>query len=209
MGSWLYAFAMPEEHQPLDVGRGLRVFERDGFALGDRAARVRVDKEGHCEPSSIRHELPEADGWREAIRLLDSGMDVHVELRDENLIFACTFARGVRNPHVSLGWSLRLFTALPVEQQARYLGVIGQFSEAIKAAAVVILLDAPGYFEDRILVSGEDITIDAVWFGRWPLEIREIWAKGRVDIEGADLQPNVERMGIFDRYCVIGASKLV
>jgi hypothetical protein len=200
MASWIYAFAVPIEHQLLDVSRCLHVFKDNGLELGEHAAQVRVDEDGHCEPSDVWHELPQGNGWREASRLLDSGMDLHVELSDQNLIFACTFARSARNPHVSLGWSSRIFTALSVETQGRYLAVVSSFSEMLEATAVIILLNAPGYFEDQIVVSGKDVIVDAIGPEDSRIEICEIWAKGSVDIHGAEPRLSGERIGNFDRY---------
>lgn len=200
MGSWVYAFAMQRPGERLDTVSALGVFNDGNFGLGESASEVAVDRDGHCDPTEVEHRLSTRCGWDEVARLLASRVDLHLEFRDTNLFFAATFATAAKNPHISIGWSARLFHDLSPDEQYRYLALIGKFSEAGRAGAVVLLRDAPDYFEDRILLSGEDILVDALLPTGRRIEIYEIWAQGRVEVEGWNVAVQSQRIGSFRRY---------
>ena len=44
--------------------------------------------------------------------------------------------------------------------------------------------------------------VDAIWMERRHIAISEIWAKGSVEIRGAQVQRLTDRLGGFDRYRV-------
>jgi hypothetical protein len=202
MGSWVYAFAMQRPGERLDTVSALRVFNDGSFGLGESASEVAVDEAGHCDPAEVEHKLSTQCGWDEAARLLASEVDLHLEFRDANLFFAVTFATAAKSPHIAIGWSVRLFHGLSRDEQCRYWALIGKFSEAGRAGAVVLLRDAPDYFEDRILLSGTDVLVDALLPTGRRIEIYEIWAEGCVEVEGWNVAEQSQRIGSFRRYAM-------
>ena len=187
MGSWLYAYLTPGSGSNLRARQGLCAMRSEDLEPDSTAIEVLPDQNGHCEPRGREFDLG-ADAWAVASALLDKDTDLLVMLRNYELYLSCQFARCARQPHIVLGWSLALFRRLSEDRRERYLEIVARFAEAAEAAGVVLVLEPPGYFEDRIVGIDTHLLVDAQLPNGRTIAVQEVWISGgTASVEGAAL----------------------
>ena len=174
MSSWQYAFLFPKfpnQLRPANAARHLTA-----FAEFDGSLRmcVPVDDEGHL--LDVGEEIALGEPFElELIRYLEAGKSFSTQLRRTDIVLSVEFLLESPNPHMSIGWSHRLFDELPAPVQNNLWSAIRSFAKDCNAGYVVIVDDAPDHFEDRFLdIDGKrifDLHVDH----RYGLGVREIW----------------------------------
>ncbi len=179
---------MPGSRGNLRATDALCAMRTENLQPDSTAIEVLPDDDGHCEPCGREFDLG-ADVWAVASALLEAGTDLLVMFRNSEIYLACSFARCARQPHIVLGWSLALFRELSEDRRQRYLRIVAQFAEAADASAVVLVVEPPGYFEDRIVGTDTDLLVDAKLPNGRTIAVREVWVSaGTASVEGATLR---------------------
>jgi hypothetical protein len=107
-------------------------------------------------------------------RLLQ-GEDFSIQLRNSETFLSCFFAMQAANPHVSFGWSKRLFRELPATVRNQYWTMIRDFAAHCKAGYVVVVDDASDQFEDRFIEMDGKRFLDTSIGHSYGHGIQEVW----------------------------------
>ncbi len=186
MASWHYAFFFPSSTQQLRPELGLDVVSRCNLEFDNTIhLAASIDDSGHL--AGVGEEDVLSKPILKALReILADGKQFLVECRNTELFISCTFLHKSVNPHVFFGWSKRLFAELPDSSQQQYLNMLHEFAKQICAGYVILVDDAPDFFEDRFLEIDGRRSLDTQVNHQYGLDIRAVWADRSAGAECPD-----------------------
>jgi hypothetical protein len=177
MSSWQYAFLFPSSKEILRPSRALYQFNCNGFEF-DRKIRlcVQLDVAGHL--LDVGDEINLGDPVvKNLIDYLEKGVPFSIQVTNKHIQISCHFNINCKNPHISFGWSRRLFGMMPIDQQKVFWIALRSFARDCNAAFVFIIDDAPDDFEDRFIEVDNDYFIDMEVNHRYGLGLRQVWIR--------------------------------
>ncbi|WP_157605042.1 hypothetical protein [Schlesneria paludicola] len=205
MSSWQYAFLFPQlpsQLRPANAVKRLTEFGADFD--GSIRMCVPVDDQGHV--LDVGDEIALREPFeRDLIRHLEIGKSFSIQLRHPDLVISAEFLLDAPNPHISLGWSRRLFKESPLMIQRDFWRVLRSFAKDCNAGYVVIVDDAPDHFEDRFIDIDGKRMFDLRLNHRYELGLREVWLQSSVTStlpEGATYGDSEQLGDGFERYFV-------
>jgi hypothetical protein len=177
MASWQYAFLFPDSQTRLRPAGAVGHLARLGLEF-DSTIRlcVSIDEAGHLLDvgEEVSLTLPVL---RDLIHYLEEGVSLSIQARSKEIAISCQFFTQSSNPHISLGWSRRLFETLTVKSQEAFWMTVRAFARDCGAAYVIIIDDAPDQFEDRFIPIGDKRLLDMEVSHRYGLGVRQVWIK--------------------------------
>lgn len=203
MGTWLYAYLTKRPVEgALDGGKALLALQLggEGLQLQPTATEMLADEEGHCDAVGRKFKL-RPDPASKALAILNEDFDALFTFGGRDLFFS--FSTKLRGglPHITLGWSVRLFEKLSEERKLRYCDLICRAAEAAGATSALISIEPPDYFEDHIVYIDDSLLVDCRGPGGSPVDMIEVWVRDEVNLI-ADGMDFVSRggIGIYRRY---------
>lgn len=180
MSSWQYAFLFPNSRCKLRPGNAFHQLADLGLEFDDKIRLcVSIDDEGHLLDVGEEIELARP-GQIGLIRYLEQGASFSIQARNANIVLSCQLLAGSKNPHLSLGWSRRLFETLPAQSKDAFWTGIRAFARDCDAAYVLIVDDAPDFFEDRFPEIDGKRVLDLKVDHRYGSGLRQVWLKTSV-----------------------------
>ncbi|MBS0266552.1 MAG: hypothetical protein JSS02_31770 [Planctomycetes bacterium] len=203
MSSWEYAFLFPQSPNQLRPASAIGHLTQFGAEF-DRNLRlcVPVDDEGHLLDVGEEVALKEPFE-RDLSQYLRNRNSFSIQLRSSEIVVSVQFMLGSANPHISLGWSRRLFDRSPPDFQMAFWSAIRAFAKDCDAGYVLIVDDAPDHFEDRFLDIDGKRFVDCHVDHGYGLGLREIWLQtsaAAVPPDGLEFGPSEEIGRGFLRY---------
>lgn len=179
MGSMYYAYMFPSAGQQLCPANLIRILADQGFAFDSSAyVGAAVDAIGHIAFGD-EVKLGDRPDDELASRII-KGEQCQVQCSDADLFLIVSFVQQSWNPHLVIGWPRRLFSALPQERQQAHWRLLRGVAAASKASFLIVVIDPPGYFEDRFIELDGRRILDRERADGLEVEIQEIWIRADV-----------------------------
>jgi hypothetical protein len=207
MASWQYAFLFPGPNNRLRPASAVGCLARAGFEF-DSAIRLclPIDNESHLLDvgEEVALQPPILD---DLTQRLEQGVSLSVQAGSSDLAVSCQFNTASANPHISFGWSRRLFGALSGGSRRAFWVALRWLARDCQAAYVIVIDDAPDNFEDRFVEIGNARMLDMCVDHPYGLAIRQVWLNEllvRTPPDGPAYGDSEEMGDGFRRYSVRG-----